>query len=150
MRYKKMFTVFFAAAAFLTACSSEGSTSSNNDEEPVVEQEKNNEPTQEELNDKLKSEAVEASFVELNDPAAEINKQVFAVGEVSVKHEDGIFQVFDLSVKEGEGYGIYQVTDVLKVTDYSDGDTVKVYGIYKGKDEATGMPMINSTVIEKQ
>lgn len=139
----KKLLILLLASSLLTACGSEETAIPK--EEKTTKEESNSEPTQEELNEKLKAEAVQADFVELNDPGAEMDKKVFAIGEVSSIKEDGIFQVFTLTTEDG----MYSVTDVLKETEYTDGDTVKVYGTYKGKDDL-GMPSINSTVIEKQ
>lgn len=140
------------SALMLVGC---GGNDTESKDEPAPKKEETTktenkaEPTQEELNEKLKAEAVEANFVELNSDKAETNKKVFATGEVSAIKEDGIFQSFTLTTKEGEGNGMYSISDVLKETEYAEGDTVKVYGVYTGKDDL-GFPKIESTVIEKQ
>ncbi|MFO1445998.1 hypothetical protein KDN24_22900 [Bacillus sp. Bva_UNVM-123] len=149
---KKLLFVFLSTM-FLFGCSSEETTKQKK-EEPTQEDSKNEETnkveaTQEELNEKLKSEAVQANFVELNDPAAEENKKVFAEGEVSVISETGPFKTFNLTTNQGDGFGIYSIVDILEDEEYQEGDIVKIYGTFKGKNNL-GMPEITSTVIEKQ
>ncbi|MBS4188665.1 hypothetical protein KHA94_00325 [Bacillus sp. FJAT-49705] len=144
---KKLLFAFLMLSLFLFSCSSEETTKPES--EKLTEEAASKEPTQEELNEKLKSEAVKADFVKLNGDEAEKGLKVHAVGKVSVIAEDGIFRTFTLTTEEGEGFGMYSILDVLKETEYAEGDTVKVYGSYDGKDDL-GFPQINSTVIEKQ
>lgn len=146
---KKILFLLLVVTLFLTACGENKETSTPVNKDTETKEEKSSEPAQEELNDKLKTEAVQAVFVDLNSDEAEVGKKVFATGEVSNIKEDGIFMTFTLTVKESEGVGMYSVTDVLKETDYNEGDSIKVFGSYDGKDDL-GFPKINSTVIEKQ
>ncbi|MFD0827582.1 hypothetical protein ACT8ZR_18295 [Neobacillus sp. M.A.Huq-85] len=126
---------------------------------PVVKtaQEKKDEPTQQELNDKLKSEAVQADFVELNVDNPPLRKKVYIDGKVSVLTK-GVLDEFTITSKEGNGYGMYHVT-LFNTTDtkYSEGDQVRIYGTVGGlnsgkevgKDDS-GMIMIIATIIEKK
>jgi colicin import membrane protein len=140
---KKIITLLFSSL-LLTGCSGVI------DETKKITVEVNKtEPSQEELNEKLISESVQADFVELNSDQAEIGKRVFAVGEISFIKESGIYKSFTLTTKEGNGYGLFTITDILKSENYQDGDTVKIFGAYIGKDDL-GFPKIDSSIIEKQ
>ncbi|CAG9608069.1 hypothetical protein [Pseudoneobacillus rhizosphaerae] len=145
---KKLILLLFTSLVLMTGCSEEKKlteeyTNKKNIEESISE------PSQEELNEKLKTESVQADFVELNSDQAEIGKKVFTTGEVSIIKEDGIFKTFTLTTKENNGYGMFTITDILKSENYQDGDTVKIFGTYAGKDDL-GFLKIDSTVIEKQ
>ncbi|USK56593.1 hypothetical protein LIS82_09020 [Cytobacillus solani] len=142
--------VILLAVIFLTACGGDKETSTSVNKDTESTEEKSSEPTQEELNDKLKSEAIQAVFVELNSDNTEVNKKVFALGKVSAIGEEGIFKTFLLTTEESNGLGVYKIVDVLKEVEYQEGDSIKIYGTYDGKEESTGMPKITSTVIEKQ
>jgi len=110
-------------------------------------------PTQGELDAKLKKEAIKADFVQLNGHESEFeNKKVYAIGEISVVDYKNVmddFPSFLLSQKEGNGYGVYHITNMLSIKDLKDGDTVKIYGCIEGVDK-TSAPKIVATVIEKQ
>lgn len=148
--------------ATLIGCSSSSTTPQNTSQNQNATQNQNTaqgnlttnkEPTQEELNQKLKEEATKADFIQINGHEDElVNKKVYAEGKISVVDYEKVMDLFPsflLSQKEGDGYGVYHVTNVLNVPDLKDGDTVKVYGTLKGKDK-TGGPKINATIIEKQ
>lgn len=108
---------------------------------------KESEPTQEELNEQLKAEAVQADFVELNNDNAEENKKVFSVGEVTHIAKEGMLGEFTLTTEEDDGYGMYTISNFTEV-EVAEGDNVKVYGVTSGKDDL-GVPVINATIIEK-
>ncbi|PAE21950.1 hypothetical protein CHH80_03370 [Bacillus sp. 7504-2] len=150
---KKWF-VILSLVLLLSACGSDEAdkTSTNADPEAAksekTEQAESTEPSQEDLNESLKDEAVAANFVELNSDEAEVGLKVHATGEISNIQEDGIFRTFTLTTDENDGTGMYSIKDLLKEEEYTEGDIVKVYGIYDGKDEV-GFPVISSTVIEK-
>lgn len=111
---------------------------------------KETEPTQEELNKKLKENAVKADFVELNSyPDKNKDKKVYVEGEVGVVFGDGVGQKFDMSAKEGNGYGYYTITNLCGMYDVKEGDVLKAYGVFSGHDEKTSIPKITATIIEK-
>lgn len=130
----------------ITACGGNEGASGESINIPKTEKK---EPSQEELNNQLKEAAIEANFVELNSNETEQGKKVFATGKVSFIAEDGIFKTFTLTTDEGDGKGMYTIVDVLKDVEYIDGDTLKIYGTFKGKNDL-GIPEITSTIIEKQ
>lgn len=121
----------------------------NSVQEATTKNEESSGPTQEELNEKLKAEAVQVEFVKAN--AGEYNEgdRLFVKGEVDVLEDDSVFVKFLISAEEGEGYGMYNVEGVnITDTEFSEGDTVTVYGSYKGESES-GLPLIIATIIEK-
>lgn len=140
----KKLILLLAIILGLTGCQSTNDTTT----EPESKEESVKiEPTQEELNAKLKAEAVKADFVEINVDNP-VGKKVFAEGEVTILTK-GALDEFTLTTKEGDGYGIYQIT-LANTTeeDYSEGDIVRIYGTADGKDEL-GMPKILATIVEK-
>jgi hypothetical protein len=148
---KKIIAVLLACL-LLAGCG--GKESSKETQNPVNSaQTAQKGPTQEEINAKLKAEAVKASFVELNGHTSEFkNKKVYAEGKVSnvdYKKVVDIFPSFVLSQKEGNGYGMYVISNMLEIKGISDGDKVKIYGVVDGTDK-TGMIKIVATIIEKQ
>ena len=132
MEYKKYATlliVLFVLIMFVGCGNSQG--------EPTDI--KKEEPTQAELDAELRKEAVRADFVELNSEGedAEIGKKVFAEGVIDVVMSEGVGGEFSLSTKEGEGYGIYTVVNISS-NKIREGDTVKIWGVFDGKDEEIG------------
>jgi hypothetical protein len=109
------------------------------------------EPTQEELDARLKEEAVKADFVELNcNHEANMYKRIYAEGEVGVIMDEGLLGNFYLSQEEGEGYGMYNVFNFdLDAPNLSEGDWVIIWGIFGGKNEFL-LPKIFATIIEKK
>ncbi|USK43708.1 hypothetical protein [Cytobacillus oceanisediminis] len=106
------------------------------------------EPSQDELNAKLKEEAVQADFVELNVDNPPKGKSVYIDGEVSVLTE-GPLDEFIITSKEDSGNGMYKI-QLANTTDseYEEGDIVRVYGSVYDTDES-GLPQILGTVLEK-
>ncbi|QXE20452.1 DNA-binding protein [Clostridium sp. 001] len=115
-----------------------------------------NEPTQAELNAKLKKEATKADFVQLNGHEDQYKgKKVFIEGTVSnVTNENNPGGEFTISAQEGNGYGMYGITsldidhgnvgkDIVK------NNKVKIFGTVDGKD-SFGAPHIVATIIEKE
>lgn len=100
-------------------------------------------PTQDELNVKLKEEAVEADYKELNSDNAPDKKKVFVKGEIGAVFEEGILGTFILNNENG----IYTVNLLSVDEKYETGDNVTVYGTTNGKDE-TGIPQISATILE--
>lgn len=148
---KKVLIIGFAALV-LSACGNEDVVKEEDttieETDTIINEEVENDPTQDELNAKLKEEAVKADFVELGADNPPNGKSVYIDGEVSVLMEDVIDQ-FTLTAKEGDGYGIYHIK-LINTTDieYSNGDTVRIYGTVKGKDE--GFPLISATILEQK
>ncbi|WP_018934329.1 hypothetical protein [Gracilibacillus lacisalsi] len=116
------------------------------DEEEALTEE-DSEVTQEELDEQLKDEAVEADFVELNSGEAESDQRVFIEGKVLDEPEEKL-QEFMVSTYEGDGYGIYIVKDFDPGAEFKEGDIIRAYGIYNGKHEELGGPLITATLIE--
>ena len=127
----------------------EEDTLDNPVQEATTKNEESSSPTQEELNEKLKAEAVQVEFVKAN--AGEYNEgdKLFVKGEVDVFKDDSVLVKSLMSAEEGEGYGVYDVEGFnITDTEFSEGDTVTVYGSYKGESES-GLPLIIATIIEK-
>lgn len=131
----------------LTACGSDeaGTETGPSETEQQTSEQQTAGPTQEELNQQLKDEAVEIDFVEANGGGVEVGTKVKATGEVSFLNEF----TFTLTTDEGEGSGMYEI-QYVNTTDtvFEDGDTVTIYGAFTGKLESTGMPSISTSLIE--
>ena len=141
-------------AVSLAGCGSNKNANNDQESKPQVkvEDQQNIEKDQEDLNEELKKEAVKADFVELNGNV-EKNKslKVFAEGTISVVDYDNVMDLFPsflLTQEEGEGYGMYHITNILGIEGLKDGDIVKIYGVVDGKNDS-GMVKITATVIEK-
>lgn len=146
-----IFALLLVMVLSLAGCEKGSSQTSNNNSDNQSKQEQK-EPTQEELNEKLKKEAIKADFVKLNGHAAE-NKglKVFAEGKISVvdyERKMDLFPSFMIAQKEGNGFGMYHVANLLDIKDLKDGDSVRIYGSIDGTDQ-TGITRIVATVIEK-
>lgn len=152
---KKLITTLLSLLIVLTmtgCVSTAKSDGEENNEKPKVEQQNKEEKNQEELDEELKKEAVKADFVELNgNIVGNKNLKVFAEGTISVVDYDRVMDIFPsflLTQEEGEGFGIYHISNVLSVEGLKDGDKVKVYGVVDGENES-GLIKISATVIEK-
>ncbi len=122
---------------------------------PGIYTSKDSDPTQEEIDEQLKQEAVEADFTEI----ASNNwngKQVYAIGEVNnLNLSIELMPEFLLGVKIGENeYGVYMVRTFSSlpgaqeaIEKMEDGSIVKVYGTVSEED-LYGIPTITSTIIE--
>jgi hypothetical protein len=115
---------------------------------------KDSDPTQEDIDDALRNEAVKANFVEINAGNWK-SKKVYAEGEVSaLDTSNRAMYQFTLAMKENGGYGIYLIKAFTTLPNnaaldiLNNGDTIRVYGTVSGKDENTSMPIISVTVIE--
>ena len=140
----KKLIIVALSALLLAACSDDKQDTSNTVKKDKVE---SNEPSQAELDAKLKKEATQADFVEMNGETTEKNTKVFAEGNIDVVITDGTIGEFTLSTKEDGGIGMYTVKSFIPDAKFTKGDKVKVYGTYGGKDD-TGMPIINTTILE--
>lgn len=114
----------------------------------VLNEDVENDPTQEELNEELKQDAVRADFVELNVDNPPKDKKVFVDGEVSSLKE-GALDEFIITSKEGNGNGMYsiQLANTTNV-EFKEGDIVRVYGTVDNKNEL-GFPQIFGTILER-
>lgn len=142
---------------YLTACGSQEKQTVKTD--TSKQEEKDNKPSQKELNDTMKKEAVKGEFVELNSDNPPKDKKIFLEGKIdklmSVTGEKELqtSDYFILKTQEADGIGIYKVfnTDIknTKKEHFKECDTVRVYGTYMNKDGLTGMPIVGSTIIER-
>lgn len=100
--------------------------------------------------EEIKREATRADFVELNAGKIEtIAKKVFIEGEVSFIETKTIPKSFTLTSKEGDGFGMYNITfyDEEISNTIKEGDMVKVFGLHMGKSNL-GMPRVTCEAIE--
>lgn len=147
----KRLLLLLMAALLLAACGNDEPKKvevDGPDNEKEVVEDTESKPTQDEINEKLKSEAVEYSFVEINGGEVKENEKVKLTGEVSLVMNESIPGRFMLTTTEGDGFGMYTIVNALSI-DVEEGTNVTVYGSYAGVDE-TGMPEITSTVIESE
>lgn len=149
-----IYGLLLSLGLILSACGNEvveeDNVEVNTPEEPIDKQEEDK-PTQAELNEILKEEAVEADFVELNVDNPPMNKKVFVDGEITVVTENGALDEFIITSKENEdNNGVYSIM-LVNTTDveYSEGDQIRIYGSVDGKDE-DGLPLIFATILEQK
>lgn len=120
-------------------------------DDEVSKEESADEPTQEELNEQLKATAKKGDFVEMNAERVEEGERIYLEGEVSViLSEDKVMPEYSFTTKEGDGYGVYTIFDLSSNGVPNQGDKLKIYGTYSGRDEMYGGPKITVTVVEKQ
>jgi hypothetical protein len=148
---KPFLSILFAITLIisLAACSGTSKKSESTKQVTTVSSEPSvsKEPTQEELNAKLKSEAVKADFVKINGGEWK-DKKVFAEGEISNVDVQDPVTTFLLAAKEGNGLGVYKIRAVTSlIGKINDKDKVKIYGIVNEPDK-DGIPKILVTVIE--
>jgi hypothetical protein len=129
-----------------------GCSSNNEVVEPtseVVETVAKTEPTQSEINAGIKKDAVKADFVILNGHEEDnLGKPYIVEGEVSfVGDTTAVLPTFSVTTKEGNGVGMYDITNFDKVI-VAKGDKVKVYGKLTGKSDI-GLIQISGNIIEK-
>lgn len=143
--------ILLICSMFFVSC---GNPNDRTSKLPVGNESSNSkdEKSRDELNEQLKSECIKADFISLNGNTEQNkNLKVFVEGEISVVDYDSVMDLFPsfmISQKEGEGYGMYHITNVLSIPDLKDGDYVKIYGTVDGTNNV-GIPKIVSTVIEK-
>lgn len=143
-KLKKLLWISTLSALFLAACGDEKK------EEPKVEtsseQVETTEPTQEELNAKLKDEAITLDFIAANGDEVEKDTKVTITGEVTTVMSEGIGGIFTVTTTEGDGFGLFSVKNFTS-DEVVEGQTVSVYGTYNGKDESK-IPSIVASFIE--
>ncbi|AFM00766.1 protein of unknown function (DUF1535) [Desulfitobacterium dehalogenans ATCC 51507] len=136
--------------ALLTGCGSDDAAKVKQDnsvQQKETQKEAQKEPTQDELNEQLKKEAVPANFTEIDSYRIAKDTKLTAKGEVTSIEKDGALGVFTLTTTEGDGYGMYSITN-FSSAEVSEGDNVEIWGVYSDKNNV-GMPSITATIIEK-
>jgi hypothetical protein len=145
----KKLLVLLLSIGLLTACSDAKETSSkdlsSNTSSTDVE-DVSNEPTQEELDAKLKEEAQQANFKALNEDYS-AGQKVTATGKVSFVYEDGVGGSFSLETNEDGGYGMYNIKN-FALSEIQEGQEVTIYGTTTGNTANDGSVEINATIIE--
>lgn len=143
---KKILFMLVAVMLLLVGCGGEDSSEhkENDKQDASTEQQENNKPTQEELDAKLKKEAIEADFVAINGGEVEDGTKLYADGTVDLILEEGAIDTFSFSTDDG----LYTVKSLDIDSTVSEGDFIRVYGTYAGKEEGTGIPLLSVTVIE--
>ncbi|MBT2577403.1 hypothetical protein J7E43_08270 [Bacillus sp. ISL-8] len=164
---KKLFK-FLICTILLMGLSACGSTSTqtessktNSNELKQADKKQNKGPSQEELNDKLKSEAEDAVFVKANGDQYKKGQKLKITGTVGLLLKSMAFPALSVSTNEGSGEGLYTIQIVqsgIQVSDdkftlkdninISKNDKITVFGVFDGKD-TSGIPQITATIIEK-
>ncbi|PFC85188.1 DNA-binding protein [Bacillus anthracis] len=153
---KKITTIITCGAiAFsLSACGSQENKAAQIDK--PKQEEKG--PSQKEINDTFKKEAVKGDFIEFNSDTPPKDKKVFFEGKIdkllsAVEKELKTSDYFMLKTEENDGIGVFKVLnadiDNTNKEHFKEGDTVRVYGKFMEKDALTGMPTIASPLIER-
>ncbi|MBV4423156.1 OB-fold protein [Clostridium tyrobutyricum] len=141
----------------LIGCGSQTQSNNTTQTKQIVQKQNNSqEPTQDELNTKLKKDATKADFVQLNGNEDKYKgKKVFVEGTVSsITTEGSTGGEFTITAQEGTGYGMYGITslDTKSINvgkDIVKNSKVKAYGTVDGKD-SIGSPHIVATIVQKQ
>ncbi|MFC7322493.1 hypothetical protein [Halobacillus campisalis] len=124
--------------AALIGCSEDTSASDSNAEEK---------PSQEELEELLRAEAVPVEFSSVTSGEVEQGAEVIIQGSVSASELSKEAAAFTVTTKEESGFGTYTVENMDEDTDFLTDDIVEVYGTYVGTDEE-GTPLIEGTIVE--
>lgn len=146
---KKILYIGALSALLLAACGEEKAAPK---EETPASEEKNTKdevaetkgPTQEELDAKLKEEAIKLDFVKANGGEVAKDTKVTIKGKITNITDDGM--KFTLTTTEGDGYGMFNIINVV-LKDIKLDDEVTIYGRFNGKDDL-GAPSIAATIIE--
>lgn len=149
---KKLIYIGALSALLLAACSEEEKATPK-EEAPVSEEKETSDkvaetkgPSQEELNEKMRSEAIKLDFVKANGGEVEQDTKVTISGKVTNITEEGVGGTFTVTTKESDGYGMFSVKN-FTLKDVTADSEVTVYGVFDGKDEL-GFPTISATIIE--
>lgn len=150
---KKLFYIGVLSSLLLTACGEEEKAAPK-EETPAAEEKEASDkvaetkgPTQEELNEKMRKEAIKLEFVAANSDEVAKNTKVTISGKVSNIDKEGVGGKFTVTTNEGDGYGMYTVVN-LTLEDVSMDSEVTVYGTFDGSDPDLGFPTIIATIIE--
>lgn len=101
------------------------------------------------LHEKRIAKSEEIDFMKANAGEYNGDEPLFATGEVSLLNDENVHISFNLTTESDDGYGYYAVEGFnISDSEFSDGDTVTVYGMYDGKNDM-GMPVIYTTYVEK-
>lgn len=164
----KLISAFVCSSLLMSlmACESpstqtNSSSKNNSNEIKQTEKKQDKEPSQEELNANLKSEAEDAVFVKANGDQYKKGQKLKVTGTVGLLLKSMTFPALSVSTNEGSGEGLYtiqivqsgvQISDekfTLKdSTNISRNDQVTIFGVFDGKDK-NGIPQISATIIEK-
>ncbi|MGN7287415.1 hypothetical protein ACTHP3_21070 [Shouchella rhizosphaerae] len=130
-----------------TAAPNNSINSSESDSTTSEDEETSNEPTQKELDDKLRNEAVELDFVAVNNGEYTSSDLIKASGIASVVVSTNAGDEFMLTTEESEdGYGIYEVVIMRTGVDLKEDDEVTVYGTLD--TDSDSIPRIIATIVE--
>lgn len=150
---KKLFYIGVLSTLLLTACGEEEKAAPK-EETPAAEEKEASDkvaetkgPTQEELNEKMRKEAIKLEFVAANSDEVAKNTKVTISGKVSNIDKEGVGGKFTVTTNEDDGYGMYTVVN-LTLEDVSMDSEVTVYGTFDGSDPDLGFPTIIATIIE--
>lgn len=149
---KKLFYIGVLSTLLLTACGEEEKAAPK-EETPAAEEKEASDkvaetkgPTQEELNEKMRKEAIKLDFVKANGDEVAKNTKVTITGKVTNIAKEGVDGTFTVTTKEVDGYGMFSINN-LTLEDVSMDSEVTIYGTYNGKDDL-GFPTIIATIIE--
>lgn len=105
--------------------------------------------TQDELNDQLKNEAVQADYNEITSANPPNGKKVYVDGKIIGITKD-VLDIIVLSTDDYKGMYKIQLVNTTKVT-YTEGDHIRVYGTVIGKGVPDyGEYDISGTLIEQK
>ena len=128
---KKILILLLVLSLFLVGC---GDTSAEVDKEP----------TQEELNESLKEEAIEADYAKIENDEVEEGTKLTVRGEVIGVEKEGSMKAFVIGASDGA----YMVQNMATndVRDVREGDYVQIWGVYDGKSSEA--PTMTTTIVE--
>lgn len=121
----------------LIACSpEEEATGELIEDGEVTAEEEPNEPTQEELNERLKEQAMEANFTEVNGGEVEEGTPLYIEGKVTFVADGGQLGEFTITTEENDGHGMYNIANFSMIEEnIEEGQHLKVYGTYAGNQK---------------
>jgi hypothetical protein len=119
--------------------------------EESSDEESASEPTQEELNQQLKENAQKGDFVEINGGQVEEGEQIYLEGTVSLVTTDSTaMPEYDFKPDDSSGGGYYAIKDLSLNGVPAEGEKLKIYGTYSGKQDGTGIPQLTVIVVEEK
>lgn len=148
---KKLFYIGALSSLLLVACGEEETKPKEDTSTSEPSESKNesvtNAPTQEELNEKMRSEAIKLDFVSANGGKIAKDTKVTITGKITNIAEEGIGGKFTVTTEEDGGFGMYSVVNLVTGSNVVQDSEVTVYGTFDEKDDL-GMPTIIATIIE--